>query len=771
MRNEVKQIFANQKISEYLNQTLIALIPKQLGPETVGQYRPISLCNIVYKIVSKILVQRIKPLLPRLISPMQAAFLEGRRGSDNVIIAQELIYSLGKRRGKEGYMVVKIDLEKAYDHLEWSFIRMILIHFGFPENIIKLILSCVATSSTSLLFNGSKLQPFCPSRGIRQGDPISPYLFLLCMEFLGAQITKMCEDNKWDMVRASRNGPSFSHVLFADDILLFAKANTKNCNSIMEVLNNFCNLAGQKVNYGKSRIFFSPNVPARRRRPMCRKLGIIATNNLGKYLGFPIIHKGRVEYYMQCHSLLVKVCDSIDKMMRDFIWGSTEERRRMHMVRWSTVTLPKELEGLGLFSMKHRNEAILARLCWRLAYEEGKPWANMLLAKYLCSNRVTEEGRHLPCSRIWAACKKGGPIYVKGLRWTVRNGEAVSMWRDIWLPCGRLRELIEGPLTREEEKLTVRQCFDDNHAWKPSSISFELPASVFNTIKATPFSFVNQGSDSLMWAYSNNGLFSIQAAYLLARGLNPLNPDTLSFKWGTYSGAVRLLTNSGRSCKCPIAPKIHSLFPLMLGWKSIVMMIWRKCIQAGAEFFAIGFASKIKQQKSIVPVGWEKPPRGWLKLNTDGSAMRNPERAGGGGLIRDHDGDWLKGFARGLGFTNSALAELWALRDGLLLAKEMGIQQLIIELDALSIVLLMNNESKNLLMEPLLSDCRSLLKEIPNKRVIHAFREANQCVDALAKIGVQSSYSFVTFCNPPPVVEDILAFDKANLCCNRLVNS
>ena len=104
----------------------------------------------------------------------------------------------------------------------------------------------------------------------------------------------MCEDNKWDMVRASRSGPSFSHVFFVDDIMLFAKANTKNCNAIMEVLNNFCNLAGQNVNYCKSRIFFSPNVTTRRKRTMCRRLGILATNNLGRYLGFPIIHKGRV---------------------------------------------------------------------------------------------------------------------------------------------------------------------------------------------------------------------------------------------------------------------------------------------------------------------------------------------------------------------------------------------------------------------------------------------------------------------------------------------
>ena len=93
-----------------------------------------------------------------------------------------------------GFIVVKIDLEKAFDHLEWGFIKMVLTHFRFPENIIRLILSCVSTTSMSLLFNGNKLQPFCPSRGIRQGDPISPYLFLLCMEVLRAYITKKCEE-------------------------------------------------------------------------------------------------------------------------------------------------------------------------------------------------------------------------------------------------------------------------------------------------------------------------------------------------------------------------------------------------------------------------------------------------------------------------------------------------------------------------------------------------------------------------------------------------
>ena len=140
-------------------------------------------------------------------------------------------------------------------------------------------------------------------------------------------------------------------------------------------------------------------------------------------------------------------------------------------------------------------------------------------------------------------------------------------------------------------------------------------------------------------------------------------------------------------------------------------------------------------------------------------------------MFRDHEGNWVKGYVRGIGHTNSFLAELWALRDGLNIASEMGVNNHIIELDALSIVLLMNNEAENIMMEPLLFDCRSLLKQIPNKHVLHVYREANQCADALAKLGAQSGSHFVVFCNPPLVVENLLVFDKANMFCNRLVNS
>jgi hypothetical protein len=291
VKNAVKNIFSTGIMSQDLNQTLIALISKQQGPETLSHYRPISLCNTVYKIITKLLVLRIKPYLPALVSPFQTAFVSGRRGLDNLIIAQELVYTLSKKRGKQGFMIVKIDLEKAFDRMEWSFVRRVLIHFGFPPMIIKLILSCISSTSTSLLFNGSKLPHFLTSRGLRQGDPLSLYLFILCMEFLGALIDHKYASGDWTKVKASRGGPGFSHVFFGDDLLLFAKANDKNCAAIVDVLDDFCSMSGQKVSHTKSRIFFSPNVPALTKHSICDSLGFLPTDSLGKYLGFPILHK------------------------------------------------------------------------------------------------------------------------------------------------------------------------------------------------------------------------------------------------------------------------------------------------------------------------------------------------------------------------------------------------------------------------------------------------------------------------------------------------
>ena len=181
----VKKAFTERVVPEYLNRTLITLIPKTQSPETLNNYRPISLCNTVYKIITKIIVARLRPYLDKLVSPLQTAFVPGRKGIDNAIIVQEIIHTLSRKKGKVGYMAIKIDLKKAYDKLEWSFIRDMLIRENLMADLIDIIMSCISMVSTSVLFNGETLDPIYPSRGIRQGDPLSPYLFILCMEFFG----------------------------------------------------------------------------------------------------------------------------------------------------------------------------------------------------------------------------------------------------------------------------------------------------------------------------------------------------------------------------------------------------------------------------------------------------------------------------------------------------------------------------------------------------------------------------------------------------------
>ena len=133
VRDEVKQIFASGRMSEYLNQTLITLVPKWKNPKSINNYRPISLCNTIYTTVSKILVARLRPLLANLVSPLQNAFVPGRKQIDNAFIVQEVIHTMSRKRGRCGFMVVKIDLEKIYDRLEWSFIRDTLGLFKFPN--------------------------------------------------------------------------------------------------------------------------------------------------------------------------------------------------------------------------------------------------------------------------------------------------------------------------------------------------------------------------------------------------------------------------------------------------------------------------------------------------------------------------------------------------------------------------------------------------------------------------------------------------------------
>lgn len=288
----VNTAFQTGYFNPTISDTLIALIPKIDSPKTFKDFRPISLCNIIYKLITKVLVMRLRPILNNIIGPYQSSFLPGRGTSDNSIVLQEIVHFMRRSKKKKGYVAFKLDLEKAFDNVNWEFLSACLHDFGFPEITIKLIMHCVTSSTFSILWNGNKMPPFKPTHGLRQGDPLPPYLFILCMEKLSVAINNSVLQGNWDPIRMSSTSPHIFHLLFADDVLLFTKAKKSQIRFIKDLFDRFSKASGLKINLSKSRAFYSSGIPNQKIHSLTSISGIRSTTSLDKYLGFPIL-KGR----------------------------------------------------------------------------------------------------------------------------------------------------------------------------------------------------------------------------------------------------------------------------------------------------------------------------------------------------------------------------------------------------------------------------------------------------------------------------------------------
>lgn len=205
---------------EEINQTSIVLIPKEKSPKSMNKFRPISLCKVIYKIISKVLVYRFRQVLDLCIEDTQGAFVPKRQITDNIFVAYEILHSFKRKRGttKKNF-ALKLDMSKAYDRIEWVFLEKMMRSMGFGEGWISLIMRCITSVTYTVVINGREGEEFRPQRGLRQGDPLSPYLFLICAEGFSRLITLAKRDGRLFGTRVGRGNVSVSHFFFLQMIV------------------------------------------------------------------------------------------------------------------------------------------------------------------------------------------------------------------------------------------------------------------------------------------------------------------------------------------------------------------------------------------------------------------------------------------------------------------------------------------------------------------------------------------------------------------------
>lgn len=367
---DIREFFVSGSLHPQQNETHVRLIPKITSARKVAEYCPIALCNTHYKIIAKILTRRLKPLLPGLISRSQSAFVSGRAIGDDVLITHETLHFLRTSEAKKYCsMAVKTDMSKAYDRIEWGFLRAVLVQMGFDAKWISWVMSCVESVSYSFLINGTPMGSVKPSRGIRQGDTLSPYLFILCTEVFSSMCDKALLDGSLPGIRVSRGSPQINHLLFADDTMFFCKSSPSSVSTLLRIMRTYEGLSGQCINFSKSAITFSARTPSEVKLRVKAALGIDAEGGLGKYLGLPE-HFGRKKrdifasildrirrkaqswtsrflfgagkqvllkavltaipcYSMTCFKLPKSLCKQIQSLLTRFWWDANPEKRKM----------------------------------------------------------------------------------------------------------------------------------------------------------------------------------------------------------------------------------------------------------------------------------------------------------------------------------------------------------------------------------------------------------------------------------------------------------
>ncbi|XP_074300856.1 uncharacterized protein LOC141632188 [Silene latifolia] len=557
----VLSVLNSGRVLREVNRTFIALIPKGDNPEQVQDYRPISLCNIFMRIVTKCIANRMAKVMGSLVGEFQNAFLPGRLISDNILLAHEAIHVVNRHKfGKYGKFAFKADMSKAYDRVRWQFLNLTLRKFGFPENLVQLIMNCVSSVSYEVLLNGSPLEAFRPTCGLRQGDPLSLYLFILCMEVLSGKVLQAQNEGALRDIRLCPDAQPLTHLFFADDAVYFLKDSNKSIYSLKGILDAYCRASGKRINDNKSGVLFSPSTKLSQAKECLQVLNIRHNSGIGKYLGLPTefqgskqeIFAGLIEsvskrvsswngiflspagrltlvssvlsnisnYFLSVFKIPVSVTSKINSMLAHFWWAGCYSGRRTHWCSRRFLSLPKSSGGLGLRNIECLNQALLANQAWRIISGQETLFCKVFKAKLFGREGWSpgvEPSRRNNVSWGVRSIRYGLQLILDNIAWKPGINSNLAVWNSCWVNGER-------PEPSSFAMLPENTSFKDLHVKDlrllDGNWDVELLQSLFTmesvaTILAIPLC-LSQVHDKVFWKHTSDGIYSVKSGYGVA---------------------------------------------------------------------------------------------------------------------------------------------------------------------------------------------------------------------------------------------------------------
>lgn len=812
----VQEFFLGIPQPSIMASAFITLIPKTSSPQSFSDFRPICLTNFLSKVCTRIIATRLGLLLPKLISPEQTGFLPGYDISTQVLLAREMVHMMDNGTS---HLCLKLDMMKAFDRVSWDYLERLLLSFGFSGFFTRLILNHLRATTLSVLINGEPSPSFRPYRGVKQGDPLSPLLFILSSEGFSHGLSSLVTAGNIQSFGLGRIPFAISHLAYADDLLVFLQGTQRNIRRFKRFLTDYETASGQKVNFQKSSMIPSDRLSVRRVRDLQEILGMRLSTLPFRYLG-SYLHKGinRSRYcatllqhfddklqgwhsrllssagrlvllrsvisalplhVMAAGGLPKSVIKMIHRKMATFYWGN-----RHHWVAWSNITLPTEEGGLGLRDLNSLQQAYHCRIWW-LYHKQDTLWSRYMHAKY---GRRGDFRPRLPDSPVWKLICRINHLCVTHTAGT----NNFLTWQPSTSGEFALKSAYNIRRPSRPTLLSAKFIWFKHHSpsirlllWRlfHAALPFEDYIGSYLTARPTQCPFCKQYSSSVdhVFLYCS----TIQPLWMFfAAELQGISPTTLPLRqyllawWyrsssSSFDGVLKIVVpgilvyNIWR-CYANMVYGDQTSFSISALRNTVHFDIhmWVHTLQ-GTKL-AAGPATPLSWLPTPRPsrlqvIKWLTPPSGRFKLNVDAAVGRF--NTAGGIILRDSCGTCVRAVAFRLPSCPPLQAEIQAALFGLLYFLPLY-RSLIIETDCAQLLQRLRQQ------QPVFGNFHLKLLQLlitrHNLEIQHVFREANMPAHYLAQHAMLSPCtSFFTSSSLPSMVRAAVSLDLTSATLRR----